>query len=65
MQAELDYFVLKLAHFRYHGNRDRSEPNFTYTVLPDPDNLTLKLKITTLSYTKPELPHFKILPLRK
>ena len=52
MQAELAYFVFKLANFRSHGNRGRSEPNFTYTILlPAPDNPTLEPKITTLSYT--------------
>jgi len=46
MQAELTYFVLKLANFRYHGNRGRSEPNFTYTVLlADPDNPTWNHKL--------------------
>jgi len=56
--------VLKLANFRYHGNRGQSEPNFTYIVLlADPGNPTLEPKITTLSYTEPELWQFKILPL--
>ena len=41
MQAALAYFVLKLANFCSHGNRGRSEPNFTDTILlPDPDNPT-------------------------
>ena len=64
MQAELAYFVLKLANFRSHGNRGLSEPNFPYTILlPDPDNPTLEPKITTLSYTEPKFWHFKISPL--
>jgi len=64
MQAELAYFVLKLANFRSHGNKGRSKPIFAYTVLlPDPDNPTLEPKITTLSYTEPELSQFKIWPL--
>jgi len=59
-------FVLKLANFPYHGNIGRSEPNFTCTVLlADPDNPTPEPKITTLSYTEPELWQFKILPLRE
>jgi len=64
MQAALAYFVLKLANFCSHGNRGRSEPNFTYTILlPDPDNPTLEPKITTLSYTEPKFWRFKISPL--
>jgi len=48
--------VLKLANVRYHGNKGRSELNFTYTVvLADPNKPTLEPKITTLSYTEPEL----------
>jgi len=48
--------LMQLANFRYHGNSGLSKPNFTYTILlPDPDNPTLKPKITTLSYTEPEL----------
>jgi len=66
MQAELAYFVLKLANFRSHGNRGWSEPNSTYTtLLPDHDNPTLEPKIMTLSYTELELSEFKILALRE
>jgi len=38
--------------FRCHGNGDRSGVNINDTVkLADPENHTLKPKITTLSYT--------------
>jgi len=49
-------FLLKIANFRCHGNKDMSEPNVTGIVnLADPENHTIEPKITTLSYIQPKL----------
>jgi len=56
--------VLKLANFRYHGNRGRSEPNFSYSVLlPDPDNPTQNQKLRLYLTQNQSYGVFKILPL--
>ena len=48
-------FVLKIANFRCHGNKGMSEPNVTGIVeLAEPENHTIELKITTLSYIQPK-----------
>ena len=52
----IDDFVLKIANFRRHGNKDLSESNVTGIVeLADPENHTIEPKITTLSYERPKL----------
>ena len=49
-------FLLKIANFRYHGNKSMSEPSVTGIVeLADPENHTIEPKITTLSYIQPKL----------
>jgi len=49
-------FLLKIANFRCHGNKDMSDPNVTGIVeLADPENHTIEPKIRTLSYTQPKL----------
>jgi len=46
------YFVLKIATFRYHGNRGLSETNLASIVyLADPENHTIEPKMTS----QPEL----------
>ena len=48
--------VLKSANFRCHGNKGMSAPNATDIVeLADPENHTIKLKITTVSYYTTEV----------
>ena len=49
-------FLFKFSNFRCHGNKDLSEPNVTSIVeLADPENHTMKPKITTVSYIQPQL----------
>jgi len=55
---------LKIPNFRCHGNGGLPEPNVTGIVeLADPENHTIEPKITTLSYTQPELWQFKDFPI--
>jgi len=56
--------VFKIPNFRCHGNDGLPESNVTGIVeLADPENHTIKPKITTLSYIQPELWQFKDFPI--
>ena len=61
MQAELWPILLKIANFRYHGNRGRSEKNLTHSIkLPDPYNSLLDASIWVIYCATQFIAHFYV-----